>query len=201
MKPLRVNSKLIKTFQLSLHLVTVLWLVWVFYAGFTAQLPGDPVQYLLDFTGVGALNLLVASLSISVIAQMLKFGQIMVLRRPLGVYSAIYALAHFFVFIAFELQFELGLILSEIIDRPYITVGFFGFLILSTLAWTSFPIIKKKMGKSWQKVHNLSYLAIILACLHFLWLVKASWIEPAIYLALAISLLLLKRKKIKNIFN
>ena len=198
---MRVDTSLIHTLQFSLHLIAVIWLVWVFYAGFTGQLPGDPVQYLLDFTGIGALNLLVASLSISLVAMHLKFAQVMVFRRPLGVYSAIYALAHFIVFIAFELQFEFRLIISEIVDRPYITVGFTGFLLLSLLALTSFPIIKKKMGKSWQKLHNLSYVAVALACLHYLWLVKSSWIEPAIYIVIVLVLLTLKRRKIKNIFK
>lgn len=201
MNPLRANKNLIRVLQFSFHCTAIIWLIWVFYAGFTAQLPGDPVQYLLDFTGIGALNLLVASLVVSLLAQYLRFAQIMVFRRPIGVYSAIYALAHFIVFIAFELQFEFGLIVAEIIDRPYITVGFIGFLILTSLALTSFPKIKRKMGKSWQKLHNLSYLAVLLACLHFFWLVKSSLIEPLIYIAIALTLLILKRKKIKNIFN
>ena len=201
MKPLRVNTAVIKTMQLSVHLVTGIWLTWVFYAGFAAQLPGDPVQYLLDFTGIGALNLLVASLVVSLVAQHLKFAQAMVFRRPLGVYSAVYVLAHFIVFIAFELQFEFRLIAAEIIDRPYITVGFIGFIILSSLAFTSFPYIKRKMGKAWQKLHNLTYVAVILACVHYLWLVKSSWMEPAIYFAIVLSLMIMKRKKIKNIFN
>lgn len=200
-KPIRLQKGLIGVVRCLLHSVILVWLISVFYQGFTDQLGGDPVQSLLDFTGIGALNLLVISLMISPLATFLKFAQLIQFRRPLGLYSALYALCHFFVFVAFELQFEMSLVLSEIIKRPYITVGFTTFLILSVLAITSLNGIKRRMGKSWFTLHSLAYVAVILGGLHYLWLVKSAWYEPAIYLTFSILLLWFRRDKIKKIFK
>ncbi|MFT5276961.1 MAG: sulfoxide reductase heme-binding subunit YedZ [Glaciecola sp.] len=200
-KPIRIGPTKFKIFQWMIHIFILAWLILIFYQGLTDQLGGDPVQSLLDFTGIGALNLLVISLVISPIASYLKFGQVIQLRRPIGLYSAFYALSHLMVFIAFELQFEMVLVLSEIIERPYITVGFTTFIILSILAITSISNIKKKMGRKWFTLHSLSYIAVILGGIHYLWLVKSAWYEPAIYIIVSMLLILLRRKKIIKMFK
>jgi sulfoxide reductase heme-binding subunit YedZ len=105
------------------------------------------------------------------------------------------------VFIAFELQFEMALVVSEIIDRPYITVGFTTFIILSILAITSIARIKKSMGRRWFTLHSLSYIAVILGGIHYLWLVKSAWYEPAIYIVVSLFLIFLRRKKIIKMFK
>lgn len=199
--PIRIANGYITVARLLIHTISLIWLFVVLQQAFTGSLPGDPVQYLLDFTGIGALNLLLLSLSISPLAEFLKFGQLIVLRKTLGVYAAVYALSHLGVFIAFELQFEWGLIVSEIIERPYITVGFSALLILTSLLATSFQSVKKKMGKTWQKLHRWVYLALVLGLLHFLWSIKANELQPYIYIVLGAVLLLLRRKKIRMMFK
>ncbi|MDT0594322.1 sulfite oxidase heme-binding subunit YedZ [Glaciecola petra] len=154
------------------------------------------MQYLLDFTGIGALNLLLLSLTISPLSRVFKFIQLIRIRKTLGVYAAIYALSHFGVFIVFELQFEWRLIVSEIIDRPYITVGFCSLFILSLLLVSSFDFAKSKLKRNWQRLHNWVYLALALACLHFLWSIKSTEIEAIIYFAMGIAALLLRRDKL-----
>lgn len=199
--PIRINKVYVTAARIAVHLISLVWLFVILQQGFSGSLPGDPVQYLLDFTGIGALNLLILSLSISPLAEILKFGQLIVLRKTLGVYAAFYALAHLSVFIAFELQFEWSLILSEIIERPYITVGFSALFILTLLLATSFDVIRKKMGKSWQKLHRWVYLALILGLLHFLWSIKANELQPYIYIGIGTILLLLRKKKLKMMFK
>jgi sulfoxide reductase heme-binding subunit YedZ len=200
-KPIRANPAFMKVARLLAHVVIFGWLGIVFYQGFSDQLGGDPVQALLDFTGIGALNLLVISLIISPLAMSFKFTQLLPFRRPVGLYSALYGLSHFYVFIAFELQFEMQLIFAEIIKRPYITVGFVTLIILIVLAVTSVNRIKKRMGTTWFTLHSLAYVAVVLAGLHYLWLVKSAWYEPAIYLIFSVCLLFLRRDKIKKIFK
>jgi sulfoxide reductase heme-binding subunit YedZ len=190
-----------KTVRLLAHVVIFGWLSMVFYHGFSDRLGGDPIPALLDFTGIGALNLLVISLIISPLAMFFKFTQLVPFRRPIGLYSALYGLSHFYVFIAFELQFEMQLIFSEIIKRPYISVGFVTLIILIVLAVTSVDRIKKRMGSKWFTLHSLAYLAVFLAGLHYFWLVKSAWYEPAIYLTFSACLLFLRRAKIKKIFK
>ena len=199
--PIRVHGSYLTITRVIIHLVCLIWLFVVLQKGVSGNLSGDPVQYLLDFTGIGAINLLLLSLTVSPLAEFLKFGQVIVLRKTFGVYSAFFALSHFAVFIAFELQFEWALIISEIIERPYITIGFCALLILTALLVTSFDGIRKKMGRTWQKLHRLVYLALILALLHFLWSIKSNELQPYIYIGIGIILMLLRKKKIKMMFK
>lgn len=171
------------------------------YAGIMGNLQGDPVQYLLDYTGIGSINLLFLSLLVSPLAQSCKFGQLIVLRKTLGVYSAIYVLAHLFVFVAFELQFEWLLIASEVIERPYISVGFVALLILTSLLFTSLSFVQKKMGKRWHQLHKWVYVATVLGLLHYIWSIKANEIQPIIYIVIGLLLLSLRKQKIKNFFK
>jgi sulfoxide reductase heme-binding subunit YedZ len=87
--------------------------------------------------------------------------------------------------------------IEDIVERPYVTVGFSALMLLIPLAITSNNAMLKKLGKSWKKLHQLTYLIVTLGVLHFLWLVKADYLEPGIYALIAIILLLhrLKPKK------
>jgi sulfoxide reductase heme-binding subunit YedZ len=41
----------------------------------------------------------------------------------------------------------------------------------------------RRLGRRWHSLHRLVYVAALLGSLHFLWLVKADWREPALYIA------------------
>jgi len=169
-----------------------------YYLAFTDQLGADPVESIIHFTGIGAFNLLLLSLAITPISKRFKVSLLLKVRRLVGLYSFTYALLHLLNFLVFEVQFDWFLFLSEIIDRPYITVGMAGLLILLTLAVTSISLLKKRMGKHWQKLHNWVYLAVALVGIHFYWSVKSEIIEPSIYLLITFTLLVFRFKKLKK---
>jgi sulfoxide reductase heme-binding subunit YedZ len=81
---------------------------------------------------------------------------------------------------------------EDVAMRPFITIGMSTFLILLALAVTSNRFAIRKLGRRWQKLHRLVYLAGILAVIHFWWLVKADITEPRRW-AVAIGSLLLFR--------
>jgi sulfoxide reductase heme-binding subunit YedZ len=199
--PLRIAPSWVLLSRLLIHGISALWLAYIYYAAIEGNLPGDPVQYLLNFSGIGAIHLIMLSLLISPLAQYFKFAQLIRIRKTLDVYAAVYAIFHVYVFVAYELKYEWLLILEEIIKRPYITVGMLAFLILSSLLVTSLQSIKKAMASKWQKLHNFIYPALILGCIHYLWSVKSDWYEPTVYLILALGLLFLRKNKIKKIFK
>ncbi|MDU0355293.1 ferric reductase-like transmembrane domain-containing protein [Paraglaciecola aquimarina] len=101
-------------------------------------------------------------------------------------------------YIVFELQFEWSLLFSEIIKRPYITVGFVALIILSTLTLTSTKNMQRKLGKNWQKLHNWVYLAALMIALHFIWSVKSNLTEPLIYWAILLLLLSFRKNKLQT---
>ena len=185
-------------FKLFIHFAALLPLVNAYYLALTDQLGADPVESIIHFTGIGAFNLLLLSLAITPISKRFKISILLKVRRLVGLYSFIYALLHLLNFLFFEVQFDWSLFLNEIIDRPYITIGMVGLLTLLALAITSIPILKKRMGKNWQKLHNWVYLAAVLVGIHFYWSVKSEIIEPSIYLFITVTLLALRFKKFKK---
>ncbi|MGS2720072.1 sulfite oxidase heme-binding subunit YedZ [Paraglaciecola aestuariivivens] len=187
--------------RLLIHLVSLFILVNFYYLASTGQLSADPVEEVLHFTGIGAFNLLLLSLTISPLAKKLKQAQLMTLRRPLGLYAFLYAIMHFLSFIAFEVQFNWLLLIEELIKRPYISVGFVAVLILTLLAITSWPRLRKKLGRKWQTIHNLVYLSGLLISLHYLWSVKSLSLQPIVYAVLFSILMLARVKKIKKLSN
>lgn len=178
------------------HLSALAPLVWLYYAAFNDQIGADPVERVIHFTGIGALNILLISLLISPLAKQFKKPLLMKFRRLSGLWAFTYALLHLANFIAFELQFDFSLFVSEIIERPYITVGMFAFGIILLLAITSYSQLKKRMGKLWQRLHNWVYVAAIAIWIHFYWSIKSDIFEPGLYALILLWLLYLRRDKI-----
>ncbi len=201
---LRLNKVLTtKVFWLKvlIHLGALLPLVNLYYLALSDQLTADPVEAVIHFTGIGALNLFLLTLLVSPLSKYSRQAFLMKTRRLLGLYTFAYALLHLLNFLFFEVQFDLALFVGEIVKRPYMTVGMAAFVILLLLALTSFDKVKRRMGKSWQKLHNYSYLAVVLAGVHFYWSVKSEIIEPGVYLALILALLFLRRDKFRRWFK
>jgi len=186
--------------KIIIHLAASLPLLNLYFLAFNDQLGADPVQHVIHFTGIGAFNLLLITLFVSPLAKKFKQGYLLQVRRLLGLYTFSYAFMHLLNFIAFDLQFAWSLFINEIIKRPYITIGMLAFILLSFLAITSHNSLKRKMGKSWQRLHNYSYLIAILVSIHFYWSVKSEIISPLFYLLLTLTLLALRYKKIKTLF-
>ena len=180
-----------------IHLAAFLPLLSLYYLAFYDQLGADPVQRVIHFTGIGAFNLLLVTLTVSPIAKKFKLGYLLQARRLLGLYTFSYAFMHVLNFLAFDLQFAWSLFFNEVVKRPYITIGMVTFILLAALAVTSLNSIKRKMGKSWQKLHNYSYLIAILVSVHFYWSVKSELISPLFYMLLTLVLLALRYTKLK----
>ena len=80
--------------------------------------------------------------------------------------------------------------MKDIAKRPYITVGFFGFLLLIPLALTSTAAsIRRLGGKRWRMLHRLIYVTAIAGVIHYWWLVKSDIHGPLDY-ALLVGILL-----------
>ena len=71
--------------------------------------------------------------------------------------------------------------LEDIVERPYITVGFSALLLLLPLAVTSTRGMVRRLGRRWSLLHRLVYVVAVLVILHFLWQVKADYLESGIY--------------------
>jgi sulfoxide reductase heme-binding subunit YedZ len=175
----------------TLSALPLLWLMWAIPAG---KLGGDPVEELIHFLGLGAIRLLLLSLTITPLAKLASFPLLNRWRRPLGVWAFVWATLHFSSWIAFDLAFSWGLIGEELVKRTYILLGFTVWLVLLAMAITSIPSLVKAMGKYWKTLHRLVYPCIVVACIHFWWSLKSGWLEPVIYLGIALWLLYFRRR-------
>lgn len=182
--------------QICVHLGALLPLIWLGFAIPEGKLGGDPIKELTHFLGMGALRLLILSLCITPLVKPFKLGPFMRLRRPLGLWCFVWASLHFAVWMGLDLAFMWRLIGEELVKRTYIIVGFIAWLFLCALAVTSLPLIMRKMGKYWKRLHRTVYWIALLACLHFYWAVKSGWIEPAIYTGIVLVLLWPRKKNL-----
>ena len=179
-KPLRMTVVKRRILKALIHLSILGYLAALFYAGLKDNLGGDPVKVLLHNSGLTAVIMLLLTLLVSPAAKHLPCGDLMKFRRLLGVYAFFAAVFHLVVYVAFEIQLDMSLLVGEIIERPYITVGFVGFLILFALTVTSPNTMKKRMGRKWQTLHNGVYASLFLALLHFSWSEK-TLLQDSIY--------------------
>ncbi|BFT30525.1 protein-methionine-sulfoxide reductase heme-binding subunit MsrQ [Alteromonas sp. D210916BOD_24] len=189
-KPLRLNVWQRRAIKGAVHGWALGYLMWLFFAGITDTLGPDPVNTLLNQTGIWAIHLLLITLTLSPLAKALPSPAPIQFRRLVGVYSFVYAFAHLFTYITFELQLDMALVMNELLSRPYIVVGMVAFLLLLALSVTSFKAIQVRMGQRWQQLHNSVYLILILVLVHFSWSQKTIWQEPIWYWLVGLLLLI-----------
>jgi sulfoxide reductase heme-binding subunit YedZ len=144
----------------------------------------NPVEQVTHRTGIAAIVLLVMTLAITPLRKVLRVGALVKFRRMLGLFAFFYASLHVMTYAVDQTYLSgLGLspaaIVEDVLDRPYITMGFVAFLLLVPLAVTSTRGWVRRMGgKRWQLLHRLVYVAAVAASVHFLWLVKADVTRP-----------------------
>jgi sulfoxide reductase heme-binding subunit YedZ len=162
----------------------------------------DPLEDVTLRTGKAAITLLMVTLAVSPVRRLSGWNGVIAARRPLGLFAFFYACLHFLVYL-FDHTFTWGLIIQDVVKHPYVTAGFAALLILAALAVTSTKGWIRRLGKGWQKLHRLVYLAVGLGVIHFLWGVKKDLREPLIYAAvfavlMAFRLPLLRKKPKKT---
>lgn len=157
---------------------------------FFDTLGANPIETIIRDLGEWALRILLLALSLSPLSRLLKWPQLIQLRRMTGLFVFFYASLHLLFYLGFEQSFDIGLVFEDIWERPFITVGFAGFLTLIPLAITSTRIKRRQMGARWKRLHQLVYLAVILCVIHFWWLVKADVSTPMVYASVTAILLL-----------
>jgi sulfoxide reductase heme-binding subunit YedZ len=85
--------------------------------------------------------------------------------------------------------FDWSVIVEDVFERPFITIGFTAFVILSLMAATSTAGMRRRLGRNWQRLHYGIYLAATLGVWHYWWQVKKDISEPLVYAAVLALLL------------
>jgi sulfoxide reductase heme-binding subunit YedZ len=154
----------LKILVLALLFVPGLMLAWWASQG---QLGGRPINEAIHFTGLWAVRILLLSLLVTPLRQMLRWPRIMLVRRMVGLGALAYAVLHLLLY-ALDLKWDLAKLVTEIVLRFYLTIGFVTLLGLAVLGITSTDgWVKRLGGRRWQWLHRIVYGLAVLAIIHF----------------------------------
>lgn len=175
----QVIRRIVKPVLWVAGLAPLAYQVWAFLTG---HLEAEPVKGMEHFTGRTAIIILFIALTVTPIRRLTGWNGLIKVRRLVGLFAFFYALIHFTIFLVFDLELSFGDLTKEVVERPWITVGFTALLILSVLAITSpMAMVRRLGGKRWQAIHRLIYVAAILGMIHFFWSQKKDIRLPLIY--------------------
>ncbi len=172
----------------SICLSPLAYLGWRAYHG---DLTANPVEFIQHFTGNWTLRFLLITLSVTPLRRILNLPDLIRFRRMLGLFAFFYVFLHFLTYIGPDQSFDLGGMWKDVAKRPFITVGFLGFVLLIPLALTSTKgWIRRLGGKRWQALHRLIYVSALCGVVHYYWLVKSDHRLPLLYGVILVVLLL-----------
>jgi methionine sulfoxide reductase heme-binding subunit len=159
----RLSVLRIATLALLLWPVALALVAWQTEIRFEAR----PVNDLIHRAGFWMLMFLLLSLAVTPLRRIARYGQLVDVRRMIGVGAFCYGVAHLSLYIL-DQAFDLSHVVSEIVLRVYLTVGFTALLGLAVLAATSTDgMVRALGGLRWRRLHQLVYLIVVFALLHF----------------------------------
>jgi sulfoxide reductase heme-binding subunit YedZ len=188
----RLNAALRRVPNGAIYLAGAVWAAWLFWKGASGALGPDPVRALEQSLGLLALQFLIATLAVTPLRRWAGVNLIRH-RRAFGLLVFLFALLHFLTWVVLDMGLYWQQALSDIARRPWITVGMVGLVAMIPLAVTSNNRSVRRLGAArWQRLHKLTYVIAIAGTLHYLWLVKTWWLQPAAYAAAILVLLALR---------
>jgi len=158
------------------------------YWTLTGDLSANPIDFITDTTGTTALTLLVCTLTVTPLRRVTARNELIRLRRTLGLLAFFYACLHMLTWVVLDWFFDVDSMVADVMKRPFITMGMTTFLLLVPLAATSTAGMIRRLGRRWQQLHRLVYVAAVTAVIHFWWVVKADFRQPRLW-ALALCVL------------
>ncbi|MGZ5809247.1 MAG: sulfite oxidase heme-binding subunit YedZ [Xanthobacteraceae bacterium] len=155
---------------------------WIFGRFAAGTLGGRPVMEVIHFTGDWTVRILWITLAVTPFARIFKLGRLLLARRILGVASFAYIICHLTLY-TLDQMFDFATVVSEILHRFYLTIGFIAILGLASLAATSTDAMLRRCGgQNWNRLHTLCYPVAVLAEIHFLLQTKNDIFQPTLML-------------------
>lgn len=191
---LRTRVRLLKAGVWILCLSPLAWLGW--RVAFGEGLGANPIEELEHWSGLAALTVLLGALSVTPLRRLTGINELQKVRRLVGLFAYVWVAGHFLVWLGLDQFFAWSYIGEDLVERPFIVVGFAAFLLLTPLALTSTRGWIRRLGTSWRRLHRLVYPAGVLAVVHYFWVTKADDRGPllaAVILAALLGIRLLPR--------
>ncbi|BFU59928.1 hypothetical protein HEMROJRC1_01820 [Rodentibacter sp. JRC1] len=169
----------------------LIWLSWLILSGDETQLGAEPSKTIQHFLGFTAITLLLGVFLFRFVIEFTKLNQLRILHRTLGLWAIFYLFLHILSYFILELGYDISLFYSELTQRYYLILGALSLFILCFITISYLPFIRHKMKAHWLTLHKLAYLALLLACIHYLLSTKNIEITAIIYLLLCLGTLLI----------
>ena len=161
--------------------VCLIPLLWLLVDIAFDNLGANPIQALHIRLGDWSLRFLCLTLAITPIQIISKWRGMADYRQLFGLYAFFYASLHLLAYLLVDHALMWRMIGTDIFESPYIWFGVLAYIIVFLLALTSPKWAKKRMGKTWKKLHRFIYLAIVAAVIHYFWQLKGNLAEPLFY--------------------
>ena len=194
----------IKILKCAVFCLSILPLVYMLTGFMTDSLGANPVEDMMQLSGLTALSFILLTLTVTPLSQILKYLSLIRIRRMLGLFSYLYACTHFLIYVVLEQWFDWVLIVEDIKERPFITIGVINLILLTPLALTSTNAMRARLQTLWLKLHKLIYLISILAIIHYWWSAKADLLMPmmsAFILALLLAYRLFRYSQMRKLWK
>jgi len=137
-----------------------------------------PLNDLIHRAGFWALTFLGLTLSVTPFRRIARYGNLIEVRRILGVGAFCYIAAHLMLYIA-DQSYDLGKVAYEISHRVYLIIGATAWLGLAVLAATSTDgMVRRLGGARWRKLHRIVYGIALFALVHYFQQTKADITVP-----------------------
>ena len=156
-------------------------LLWLFIDIAFDNLGSNPIQALHIRLGDWSLRFLCLTLAITPIQTVTKWRGMTDYRQMFGLYAFFYATLHVLAYLLVDHALMWRMVGIDVIESPYIWFGVLAYLIIFSLALTSPKWAKKRMGKTWKKLHRFIHIAAVAAIVHYFWQLKGNLAEPLFY--------------------
>ena len=165
--------------------------------GFLGGLGANPVEAIIHDTGIWGIRFLVLTLTLTPLYHYSKQEVLRKLPKPIGLVAFFYVLNHFLCYAIIDQAGDLGVIVIDIIETPYLIVGWAGFLCLCAVGLASFNSFQEWFNKNRSTISGLVYSAAVLGVWHFYWQEKVISYEVVVHSVL-MALLILWRLRIST---
>ena len=147
----------------------------------TGQLSANPIEDVLDRFGNWTIRFIMITLAVTPLRRLTGWNWLVRFRRMLGLFTFFYALMHFLTWLILDQGLLMSAIAEDLIERPFITIGFAALVLLVAMAVTSTNGMRRRMGRRWDKLHYSAYAVGILGVWHYWWQVKKDTSDAWIY--------------------
>ncbi len=138
-----------------------------------------PINEMIHRAGFWALVFLGVTLAVTPFRRIFRNGNLINIRRMLGVGTFCYIATHLALFFA-DQSYDLGKVVHEITHRVYLIIGATAWLGLAALAATSTDGMARRLGgRRWRRLHQIIYAIALLALIHYFQQTKADVTVPA----------------------